>query len=272
MIPRPFISQRKRNVNSPEEKRSEAASSLFRISDQPVAADKRGREIADENLGQLPRSYGRPIVFAIARDPKSLFVYWDIDWSAAFGNVAPHDRKVYLRLYDADSSEISRITIEPLANTCDVPVAQPRSSFRIEIGYFDPEQLWHSVGTSEIVSTPPDKIGKLAPGDFALVPFHITFQRMTELFRRSKSGGESLIQSLARLQEKALNSEERASLTPEEQEIFRAMKASISGNTQFPKRELGHAGEMWLQKKLEKILGFGASSPTSPFGGSSRSD
>lgn len=230
----------------------------------------RGLAIEERDPGQLPRSYGHSIVFAIARDPKSLFVYWDIAWSSAFANVAAQDRKVYLRAYDRNGSEIKRIEIEPLANTCDVSVAEPRGSFRIEIGYFDRERAWRSVGASDIVNTPSDKIGTVSPGDFALVPFHITFQRLTQLFRAAKSPEEPLTQSLARLQEKALHSEERGLLTPEEREVFRAMKESISGSDLFPERGFDRASEMRLQQKLERILGFGASSPTSPFGGSSR--
>ncbi len=261
-------------MSNQEEVESDGISSSFLISSRPVVS--RGTEAEDsprrenDNLGLLPRSYGQPILFAIARDPNSLFVYWDINWSDAFASAPPLDRKVYLRVYDTEGSEVKRITVEPLANSCDVPVAQPRSSFRIEIGYFDPEQMWRSVAASENVNTPSDQIGPLAPGDFVLVPFHITFQRLTELFRATASRNEPLTQSLARLQAKALNSEEGDSLTTEEAEIFRAMKASISGNTRFPKGEFDRASEMRLQKKLEKILGFGVSSPTSSFGDSSR--
>src|SRR2546428_10736413 len=250
-------------MSNQEEVESDAISSSFRISSRPVVS--RGTEADDshrrenDNLGLLPRSYGQPILFAIARDPNSLFVYWDINWSDAFASAPPLDRKVYLRVYDTEGSEVKRITVEPLANSCDVPVAQPRSSFRIEIGYFDPEQMWRSVAASASVNTLSDQIGPLAPGDFALVPFHITFQRLTEMFRATATGNEPLTQSLARLQAKALNSEEGDSLTPEEAEIFRALKASISGSTRFPKREFDRASEMRLQKKLEKILGFGVS-------------
>jgi hypothetical protein len=221
----------------------------------------------DREPEHLPRSYGDSILFAIARDPTSLFVYWDVDWSSAFNGLAAQDRKAHLRVFDSNGAEIKRIDIEPLANSCDLSVGQPRSSFRIEIGYFDRERAWHALGASETVNTPTDKIGTLAPGDFALVPFHITFQRLTQLFRAGKNPEEPLTQSLARLQEKASRSDEANALTPEEREVFRAMKVSLGS---FPKPEFDRSSEMRLQQKLEQVLGFGRGSPSSPFGGSSR--
>ena len=265
-----------RHIMSNQDKRNfETAGESFRVSSRPVVSSRVSAEDSRENrgsgagegIGELPRSYAQPVVFAIARDPESLFVYWDIDWVQAFADGAPAERKVYLRVYGDDSSEVNRMRIEPLGQSCDVRGLQPRSSFRIDIGYFDHDQSWNSVGTSDVVTTPPDKIGTLAPGDFALVPFHMTFQRLTELFRKTTRGEGSLTGSLARLQEKVAN--DHSSLTAEEYEIFRAMKASTSERISAPRVELDRASEMRLQKKLESILGFGATSPKGPFGGSS---
>lgn len=261
-------------MNSQNEGVTDLSEGSFRISSEPVfppetkESERRQREIGDSDPESLPRSYGDSILFAIARDPASLFVYWDINWSSAFAGVTGQDRKAYLRIFDSNGSEIKRIEIEPLSNSCDLSVGQPRSSYRIEIGYFDRERTWHAVGASDTVTTPADKIGTLAPGDFALVPFHITFQRLTQLFRAAKNPDEPLTQSLARLQEKASCPDEGNALTWEEREVFRAMKVSLDS---FPKRDFDRASEMRLQQKLERILGFGGGSQTSPFGGSSRS-
>jgi hypothetical protein len=110
----------------------------------------------------------------------------------------------------------------------------------------------------------------LSAGDFALVPFHVTFQRLTELFRATHIDEGSLVQSLTQLQEKSLHPAQFGALAPAEREIYRAMKASISERTYLPRRPLDPTGEMRLQKKLEGVLGFGARLSSSSLGGSSR--
>lgn len=243
----------------------------FRISRRPGAAGKHSATVDNEQLPSLPRTYGKPVVFVIARDPKSLFVYWDIDWSNEFRTAAPRDRKAFLRISDADGSEVNRIAIEPLGGSVDVPVTGSASSLHVEIGYFDPQQNWHSVGKSDPVIPPSDKIGALAPGDFALVPFQITFQRLTELFRTTKKSDEPLTKSLARLEAKAADLARRNALTAAEQEVYRAIKAGTSEIKYLRRAEFDRADEARLQKKLERIIGFGSSSPASGFGGGSRS-
>jgi hypothetical protein len=113
-------------------------------------------------------------------------------------------------------------------------------------------------------------MGALSPGDFALVPFHITFQRLTELFRATRIDEGSLVQSLTHLQEKSLHPEQYGSLAPEEREVYRAMKASVSERTYTPRVLMNRGDEMRLQKKLESVLGFGARPSSGSLGGSSK--
>ena len=257
-------------MNAREENAIERAGSSFRISSTPMVDDlKENRAVETEVFADLPRSYGQSIVFAMARDPETLFVYWDIDWPQAFAAAAPANRKVYLRLKDDAGAEVDLIPVEPMSRNCEIGVGSG-NSYRVDLGYFDQTQTWRSVGTSELVETPADKIGELSPGDFALVPFHITFQRLTELFRATRVDEGSLVQSLTRLQEKSVHPEEYGLLAPEEREVYRAMKASVSERTHLPRVPTNPADEMRLQKKLEGILGFGARPSSSSLGGSSR--
>jgi uncharacterized protein DUF4912 len=257
-------------MNAREENTVNPTDSSFRLSGSPVVDAKENRDGGTEISSELPRSYGQSIVFAMARDPNSLFVYWDIDWPQVFAAVVPADRKVYLRLRDDKGAEVSIVSVEPMSKSHELNV-EPGTSYRVEMGYFDQTQSWRAVGESEIVKTPTDKMGKLSGGDFALVPFHITFQRLTELFRATRIDEGSLVQSLTRLQEKSLHPEQYGSLAPEEREVYRAMKASVSEKTYLPRVPLDRGSEMRLQKKLERVLGFGARASSNSLGGSSRS-
>ena len=256
-------------MNAREEQAVETTDSSFRISSAPVVPFEENRACETEVFADLPRSYGQSIVFAMARDPETLFVYWDIDWPQVFAAAAPVNRKVYLRLQDDAGAEVDLITVEAMSKNCEVNV-QPGSSYRVDVGYFDQTQTWRSAGASEIVETPTDKMGTLSAGDFALVPFHITFQRLTELFRATRVDEGSLVQSLTHLQEKSLHPEVFGSLAPEEREVYRAMKASVSERTYLPRIATDRVDEMRLQKKLEGVLGFGARPSSSSLGGSGR--
>jgi hypothetical protein len=255
-------------MNAREEGALETAGSSFQISNSLVVDSKENRERDAEVLADLPRSYGQSVVFAMARDPKTLFVYWDIDWPQVFAVAAPANRKVYLRVRDDAGAEVSFIPVEPMSRSREVNV-ESGSSYRVEMGYFDQTQTWRCAGASEIVQTPTNKMGALSAGDFALVPFHITFQRLTELFRATHIDEGSLVQSLTRLQEKSLHPEEYGRLAPEEREVYRAMKASVSTRNYLPRIPLNQADEMRLQKKLESVLGFGARGSSDSLGGSS---
>jgi Domain of unknown function (DUF4912) len=239
----------------------------FRVSKLPTVASKPAAGTGPEQV--LPRSYGAPIIFAIARDPKSLFVYWDINWALAFGKASPNEREVFLRVYDKDDTEVHRLRVEALANNGDVSLTGAGSAFRVELGYFDRDQVWHGLASSEPTKMPADKVGAIQPGDFALVPFHVTFQRLTEMFRGGRHAEESLTESLAQFEQRAADPVRYGGLDPTEKEIYRAMKAGIPQSEDRP-RALDPAGEKRLQRKLESIIGFGASSPANSFPGSSR--
>ena len=223
-----------------------------------------------ENLGELPRSYGRSVLFGIARDPHTLFAYWEIDWRGAFGNKPPADRKVHLRVISEDGTEETTVTVEPFAGNHCVAVSQARSAYRIELGYHEPANVWNSVATSDAIMTPPDDVSENASIDVATVPFHLSFQRMVDAFRTSKYDGDALVEIVGRLQELADLPGDTA-LTKTDRELLRAIDWSLSETDAMQRSRLRNSKDVFAtRQRIESILGFGASSPGNGFGGSSR--
>jgi hypothetical protein len=223
-----------------------------------------------ENLGELPRTYGRPVLFGIARDPHTLFAYWEIDWKGAFGDKPPTDRKVHLRVISQDGSEETRVTVEPFAGNHCVTVSQARSTYRIELGYHEPADVWNSVATSDAIVTPPDDVSESAFIDVATVPFHLSFQRMVDAFRASKYDGDALVEIVGRLQERVDDPAE-TDLTDTDRELLRALDCSLSETDTMQRLRLRKSKDSFAtRQRIESILGFGASSPGNGFGGSSR--
>jgi hypothetical protein len=242
----------------------------YRISNGPVVRLARSDPKLPNDLPEvveLPRVYGEPLLFAIARDPQTLFAYWIIDWSSIFENTAPVDRQVHLRVYRNDGTEESSEAVEPMAGNCYLKVSDPGANYRVEIGYYQPEDVWNLVAKSEVVSVPPEGVAQSVDVDVVTIPFHLSFQRLIDTFRASN--GNALSEIVSRLQKRAVSDEERALLSPEEWEVLRAMDLSIddidAARRAFLKRGNGTA----LRRRAEALLGFGANSPSRGFGGSS---
>jgi hypothetical protein len=243
----------------------ENGGSAFVLSNRPIAPPElqeqssRGLSRDYEHLGELPRSYGRPVLFGIARDPHMLFVYWEIDWKDAFGDKPPADRKVHLRVISVDGSEETRVIVEPFAGNHCVAVSQARSTYRVELGYHEPAEVWHSVATSSTIMTPPDDVSESDSIDVATVPFHLSFQRMVDAFRASKYDGDALVEIVGRLQQRADDSE--GTLTDADRELLRVIDCSMSETDATQRSRLRRSEDAFAtRQRIESILGFGASS------------
>jgi hypothetical protein len=235
----------------------------FILSSQPIVPEESAPDSDTprdfEILGELPRSYGGAFLFAIARDPHTVFVYWDIDWASVFSATPPVDRKVHLRVLWHEGIEESTAAAEPLANSYLLSVAHARSSYRIEIGYYAPENVWNSVAISAAVITPPDDVANNGPVDVATIPLHLSFQRIVDTFRGSKYDGDALAEILGRLQHHADTSD--ATLPESERELLHALEPNFQSQAAHRSR-LRNAPDIFAtRERVESILGFGASSP-----------
>jgi len=236
----------------------------FILSSQPVVPERQASDQDTrrdyENLGELPRSYGGAFLFAIARDPHTIFVYWDIDWPAVFGKTMPIDRKVHLRVLWHEGIEESTAAVEPLAGSHLLSVLHARSSYRVEIGYYAPENVWNSVAISSAVITPPDDVAENVPVDVATIPMHLSFQRIVDTFRGSKYDGDALAEIVGRLQRHADTSD--ATLPESERELLHALESGLSVSPASQRARLRNAPDTFAaRERVESILGFGASSP-----------
>ena len=221
-----------------------------RVAHQPAPA---------EFSSQLPSSYGAPILFAIPRDPHTIFTYWNIDWSHAFARNSPVDRQVYLRLKRQDGTDELEEPIEPMLGTHFLLVTKPKGTYQVELGFYDPADVWNSLATSEAVTMPADASSENSELDLATVPFHLSFQRMIDLFRANN--GDQITSLLSQLQDRAGRSSETGGLTNEEQELLRAMDLSLAELEEARRKFGGRSIDDLLRKRAEAVLGFGGTSP-----------
>lgn len=251
--------------NSSQRKRESKFADGFRISSEPlVRPDNEKEKVATEldHVG-LPRIHGAPILFAIARDPGTIFTYWRIDWPAIFAKTVPVDRQVHLRAYLADGFEERSVSVEPMAGSCYVTASRPGGSYHVEIGYYQPADVWNSVATSEEITMPRNSLADNEDVDLATIPLPLRFQRLLDLVRASR--GDALAEKISQFQTRALNNEKSKRLSGKEREILRAMDLSLSEIAAARREFVDPAGSEMLRKRMETFLGFGSTSPSRGF-------
>ena len=188
-----------------QEEAERVADSPFLLSQETVTdpdADAAGRDgtgpeppaPAYEHLGELPSTYGTQSVYLVAYDPKQLFVYWDVDWSAAPGAAYS------LHVCRADGEIETEAGISAADAGHYVPVGVPGGTYFVELGTRGRDGSWNPVAHSGRVTMPPEGLAGEDEPKFATLPFHLSFQRLLELIQGAMGNGENLTAALARLQ------------------------------------------------------------------------
>jgi hypothetical protein len=256
----------RKNLNQHKSK-SKFADGFHVSSEAIVCPDNEQENEFGEGVG-LPRVHGAPILFAIARDPRTIFTYWSIDWPAVFAKTVPVDRQAHLRVYRADGVEEESVAVEPMSGNCFIAVSRPGGSYHVEVGYYQPADAWNSIATSKEVAMPRDSFAGYGEVDLATIPFHLSFQRLLDLVGASK--GDALAEMISQFQKRALNNEDRKQLSAKEREVLSAMSLLLSEIAAARRAFIDEANIETLRKRTEAILNPASSSPQSGFGGSSR--
>jgi hypothetical protein len=239
------------------------ARETFHISRKPVVPLAETEESHDPGNGLgLSRFHGSPRLLAIARDPWTIFAYWNVDWPSIFKNAAPIDRQVHLKIHCADGLEEKEAAIEPMAGMHYVILSQRHRACRIEIGYYQPADVWHSVAMSNEIVIPPAEMSEAEHVDLATIPFHLRFQQLVDLF--GAANDDALATVISRFQTRAVNSGRYEKLSPEERKILRRAGVALS-ELADARRAFNQLDSEKLRKEAEVLLKPGATSPSRGF-------
>lgn len=179
-----------------------ASGGSFKISHAPLASSTVRPEPDASDEAELPSHYNDPLLLAIARNARTLFVCWIVDWAAAFGSAVPADRKAHVKLKCGNSEKTH--AVEPLSGNCAIGHLVPGETYLVELGYYAPVDEWNVVVAGHEVMMPmeaPVADGD-APMDVATVPFHLSFQRLLDLF--DKRNRRDVVRDLAEWEVQAL--------------------------------------------------------------------
>ena len=222
----------------------------------PVAETEESHDLGNA-LG-LPRFLGSPRLLAIARDPWTIFAYWSVDWPSIFKNAAPVDRQVHLRIHCADALEEKEAVIEPMAGMHYLTMSQRHRACRIEIGYYQPADVWHSVAMSNEILIPPAEMSEAEHVDLATIPFHLRFQQLVELYG---ANDDALTTVISRFQRRAVSSESQGKLSSKERKALQQTGVVLS-QVANAVRAFNQVDRKKLEREAEVLLKPGGTSPS----------
>src|SRR6059058_1327553 len=239
------------------------ARQTFHISRKPVVSLAETEESHDLGNGLgLPRLHGSPRLLAIARDPWTIFAYWNVNWPSIFKNAAPVDRQVHLRVLCADGLEEKEAAVEPMAGMHYITMSQRHRACRIEIGYYQPADIWHSVAISNEIMIPPAETSAAEHVDLATIPFHLRFQQLIDLF--GAANDDALATVISRFQARAVSGGKHERLSSEERKILQRTGIAQS-QLADARRAFNQIDREKLKRRAEALLGAGSTSPSRAF-------
>jgi hypothetical protein len=222
----------------------------FSISTDPVAPV--AAVPAEQSREPQPYS-GAPSLFAVPRNPRTLFVCWNVHWAAVFARELPVDRRAHMKVKSASGERAH--AVEPLSGSCSIGELEPGDTYEVELGFFPVADRWQPITSAPAVTLPPEiPSNNDAALDVATVPFHLTFHRLVELF----DGEHNVTEALARFEERAAANEKQEK---SDDKISRALDLS-----QQDFREIAAARERltrYKPRQRQQARSFGSSWPRS---------
>jgi len=197
----------------------------FRISEQPVVGEKRAAAL--RNGPSPPRWPSADLLYVVARDPKSLFLYWDLNWTRLFDRAGISARQVHLRTYRGDGTVESTQEINPFRGHCFAEVSAAGTEYYCELGGFEGSE-WKSLVRSSRTTTPEASMSDDFATDFAALPTHLSFQRLLDILRMTELDHATLACSVAKLQANAR--ERQSKMAPgDPSQLAREIVAQLNG-------------------------------------------
>jgi hypothetical protein len=226
----------------------------------------------EENLGELPESYGTGRLFLVARDPHWLFAYWDLSGQQmADYRAQSSDGRLLLRVFEKGHADpIHEFTLHHDARNWYIPVNKAATTYGAELGFWRHDGHFHIIGRARETTTPPDSVSPDTAAKFATIPIDIPFRQMLELIRGHIRDGERLAEALHRLQREGFQFPFKVGIdfgpwsAEQAAQLEKLLGGDILRRTQIGSMEITE----WLRRRLQEETSSGMFSAFSPGGAS----
>jgi hypothetical protein len=182
--------------------------------------------------------------------------------------VMPADRQVHLRVIGENSVIEKKVAVEPMSPIQFLTISGLHNSYRVEIGYFQPFDTWHSVATSAEIEMSPHGSVELADVDLATIPFHLRFQQLANLFGAPNDSRVAKV--VSEFQKHVLSSNKPDEQTMSETQILRDLNLSLN-EIASAERKFRNIDTGKLARRSGAMFRFRGSSPMRGFQANHRS-
>lgn len=225
---------------------------------------------AEENLGELPDSYGTGRLFLTARDPHWLFAYWDLTHQQlADYRRQSSDGQVVLRLFErGHGAPIQEVTLQPDAKNWYIPVNKAATSYSAELGFWRHDGSFQNVSRSREATTPPDHVSTDTTSRFATIPLDVKFEQLLIMIQTYSETGEALAEALHRLQTEGFEFPFKVdvNLGPWTEEQAAQVERILGGDI-LQRSKVGSIEMVeWLRRRLQEETSSGMFSSFRPAG------
>ena len=160
------------------------------LEEKIVAVEEPPAPVYDEGLGDLPGGYGDDALVALARDPYTLWCYWDYGHhtvqEAMRGLANPHAK---LRVHE-QGKLVRELDIALESRSFYINDLTPGRHYRVEIYFYGTDGGQHRLGKpSNTIGLPPRGPSPIIDDRFVVLPWGMPLARRHDLFARAQPAG-----------------------------------------------------------------------------------
>jgi len=229
----------------------------------------------EENLGELPDTYGTGRLFLAARDPHWLFAYWDLSGQqmADYRRQAA-DGRLVLRVFEKNHAPpLTELTLSHDARNWYIPANKAATTYSAELGFWRADGSFNVISRSREATTPPDALSADTTARFATIPVDVNFAELLDIVRQHLTDGIPLAEALQQLQATGVQLPFRVDVElgpwspAQAAQVEHVLRGDILRRVQVGSVELTE----WLRRRLQGDTSSGLSSGFSPGGSSGAS-
>ena len=212
-------------------------------------------DLVEENLGELPFGYGDDSVGLLARDPHTLWVYWDFaEQTARRAHEGLPNSRAVLRLFDGGHL-VREVDIALESRAWYLHHVTPGRHYRAEIQFVGVHGEARRVGpSSNAMRVPNEGPSPVIDDRFIKLPWDVPFQRSAELIEHAHPGQpfpERERAALLARAEEGLHQEGLRDGQPGQVEVYYEVVRGLGGSDTMVElmRRRAHFGGQWTSSR-----------------------
>jgi uncharacterized protein len=135
---------------------------------------------------ELPEAYGTQRLLIVARDPRWVYVHWDMTGDQLREhNQQSRDGHLVIRVFrdQPAGAPVVEQHVHPESRNWFIHVGRGGTKYFAQLGYYKTGGGWNAIATSSATFTPPDALSDDVSVRFETIPLEVPFAKLLELVK-----------------------------------------------------------------------------------------